>query len=268
MVVKKKPYYELPAGYVPPNSAPFIVSGSSPKWNWASVAAHHKLPDVWKDLIEFNFPTVAFEPTFQDKCAAVNWYLGERLKCVNTTLDGKNDRFEGAANGTIYIPKVVTNDVGRRAAKSVTSVLGDHLNCLNFVLGGVSIHPTFFHQVRRAILDGKIGIEVNPAGMDPGSEAPGRRPPPGARSRPGPGRSGGRRSPCPRCPARRPRWSGSTARPATSRRRSDPPAASARSGPRSRTARWYRRSARPCSEFRLWAPIPYRRHFSAGIFLP
>ncbi len=172
MVVKKRPVRELAAGYVPPNSDPFTVSGSSPEWNWASVAAHHKLPDVWADLILFNFPTVAYETSLQNKCAAVNWYLEERLKCVNKTADGNNYRFVGALSGTIYIPKVVTNDVGRRAVQSVMSVLGSpYLHYLNFVLDDVFIHPTFFHKVGTAILDGKIGISVNPAGMDPGSEA-------------------------------------------------------------------------------------------------
>lgn len=172
MVVKKRPIRELSVGYIPTNSMPFPVSGSSPKWTWESVAAHHKLPDVWKDLIEFNFPTVAYEMNMQNKCAAVNWYLEERLGCVNTTLDGNNYRFEGAKRGTIYIPKVVTNDVGRRAARSVMNALGSpYMHTLDFVLGDVFVHPTFFHKVGRAILDGKIGITVSPAGMDPASEA-------------------------------------------------------------------------------------------------
>lgn len=171
-MIIKKPVRDLPPNYVPPGGEPFVVSGSSPKWNWESVAAHHRLPDVWKDLIEFNFPTVAHETSLHDKCAAVNWYLGERLGCINKTTDGKSYRFEGALNGTVYIPKVVTNDVGVQAARSVMSVLvSPHLNSLNFVLGGVFVHPTFFHKVGRAILDAKMGIAVNPTGMDPGAEA-------------------------------------------------------------------------------------------------
>lgn len=171
MVIKKRPIRELPVGYIPPNSDPFIVSGSSPKWSWTSVAAHHKLPDVWADLIEFNFPTVRYETSFQNKCAAVNWYLEERVGCVKTT-DGENYSFEGATKGVIYIPKVVTNDVGRRAAKAVMSVLGSpYLHSLNFVLKDMLVYPTFFHKVGTAILDGKIGISVNPAKLDPGVEA-------------------------------------------------------------------------------------------------
>lgn len=177
MVIKKKPVRELPAGYVPPNSVPFTVSGSSPRWNWASVAAHHKLPDVWANLILFNFPTVAYETSFQNKCAAVNWLLEERVGCVNSA-DGQNYSFEGATKGVIYIPKVVTNEVGRRAAKSVLDVLSSpYLHYLNFVFddphsfNDVLVYPTFFHKVSAAILDGKIGIAVNPAGLDPGAEA-------------------------------------------------------------------------------------------------
>lgn len=177
MVIKKKPVRDLPAGYVPPNSDPFTVSGSSPKWNWASVAAHHKLADVWADLILFNFPTVAYETSLQNKCAAVNWYLEERVGCVNSN-DGQNYSFEGATKGIIYIPKVVTNDVGRRAAKSVLNVLGSpHLHSLNFVFddphsfNDIVVYPTFFHKVAAAILDGKIGIAVNPAALPSTAEA-------------------------------------------------------------------------------------------------
>lgn len=177
MVIKKKPARDLPAGYVPPNSDPFTVSGSSPKWNWASVAAHHKLPDVWADLILFNFPTVAYETSFNNKCAAVNWLLEERVGCVNST-DGVNYSFEGATKGVIHVPKVITNDVGRRAFKSVMNVLGSpHLHSLNFVFddphsfNDIVVYPTFFHRVAAAILDGKIGIAVDPAGLDSGAEA-------------------------------------------------------------------------------------------------
>jgi hypothetical protein len=177
VVIKKKPVRELPAGYVPPNSDPFPVSGSTPEWNWASVAAHHKLPDVWADLILFNFPTVAYETSFQNRCAAVNWLLEERVGCVNSK-DGVNYSFVGATKGVIYVPKVVTNDVGRRAAKSVMNVLGSpHLHSLNFVFddphsdNDIVVYPTFFHKVAAAILDGKIGIAVNPAELEAGAEA-------------------------------------------------------------------------------------------------
>jgi hypothetical protein len=173
VVIKKKPVKELPVGYVPPGGEKINVSNPGPlgAWNWARVATHYKLPDVWADLILFNFPTVAYETSFRNKCAAVNWYLEERVGCVNSA-DGQNYSFAGATIGDIYVPKVVTNDVGRRAFKSVMSVLGSpYLHYLNFVLDDVFIHPTFFHKVGTAILDGKIGISVNPPGMDPGSEA-------------------------------------------------------------------------------------------------
>lgn len=171
-MILKKPIKDLPPNYVPPGGQPFVVSGSAPKWNWESVAAHHKLPDVWKDLIEFNFPTVAHEKSLHDKCAATNWYLGERLKCVNKTADGKSYRFEGALNGTIYIPKAVTNDVGIQAARSVVTILRDpHLRSLDFVFGDVFLHSDFFERVREAILGGKMGIAVNKEGMAKGAEA-------------------------------------------------------------------------------------------------
>ncbi len=110
--------------------------------------------------------------TIQHKCEAVNWYMEERVGCVNTSADGKNYRFEGATKGVVYIPKVVTNDVGRRAARSIMNVLGSpYLNYLDFVLDDLLVYPTFFHKVGQAILDGKIGISVNPAGMSPGAEA-------------------------------------------------------------------------------------------------
>jgi hypothetical protein len=171
MVIKKKPVRDLPRGYVPPGGVPFDVAGTAPAWDWKSVAKHHGLKDVWKDLIEFNFPTVAYETSFRDKCAAVNWFLEDRVGC-NVSLDGQNYSFQGATKRYIYVPTVVTNDVGERAARSVLAVLGSpFVNAIQFVLDGMFIHPRFFHRVGEAILDGKIGIAVNPSGLEDTAEA-------------------------------------------------------------------------------------------------
>ncbi len=171
MVTKKKPVRELPKGYMPAGGIPLYVAGTSPAWNREKVAAQFGLSDVWKDLIEFNFPTVAYETSFQDKCAAVNWYLEERVGCTKSH-DGTNYSFEGAGIGIIYVPSVVSDDVGRRAAKSVLDVLGSpYVHHIDFVLGSMFIHPTFFHKVGHAVLDGKIGLAVNPRGLSPSAEA-------------------------------------------------------------------------------------------------
>jgi hypothetical protein len=177
MVMKKKPVRDLPKGYVPSGGVKFDVSGTSPRWNWQTVAEKHGLKDVWKDLIEFNFPTVAYERDFQDKCAAVNWLLEDRVGCT-VSHDGKNYSFENARIGYIYVPTVVTNDVGVRAARSVLAVLGSpFVNDIDFILiskfnkSRMFIHPRFFRDVAHALLDGKMGIAVNPGGIDHHAEA-------------------------------------------------------------------------------------------------
>lgn len=103
MILTKKPVKQLPNPYVPAGGVRMYVAGSSPRWSWTSVAQSLGLGDVWKDLIEFNFPTVAHEQSFNDKCKAVNWYLAERVGCMKST-DGQNYSFEGAKPGFIYVP--------------------------------------------------------------------------------------------------------------------------------------------------------------------
>jgi hypothetical protein len=62
------------------------------------------LADVWKDLIEFNFPNVVHEKSHDDKCRAVNWMLETRVGCTFSN-DGKNYSFQGASPGYIFVPK-------------------------------------------------------------------------------------------------------------------------------------------------------------------
>jgi hypothetical protein len=104
MVLKKKPIQELAASYVPANGVPKYVAGASPALSWTSIASEFGLKDVWKDLIEFNFPNVKQEKSFDDKCRAVNWMLETRVGCTKSN-DGKNYSFEGASPGLIYVPK-------------------------------------------------------------------------------------------------------------------------------------------------------------------
>lgn len=104
MVLKKKPLFDLAESFVPINGIPKYVAGSSPALSWTSVASELGLKDVWKDLIEFNFPNVAKEKSFDDKCRAVNWLLEQRVGCMQSK-DGKNYSFEGASPGFIYVPK-------------------------------------------------------------------------------------------------------------------------------------------------------------------
>jgi hypothetical protein len=80
------------------------VAGSSPALSWTSIASELGLKDVWKELIEYNFPNVTYEKSFDDKCRAVNWLLESRVGCTKTN-DGKNYSFEGADPGFIYVPK-------------------------------------------------------------------------------------------------------------------------------------------------------------------
>jgi len=104
MILKKTPLQELPNPYIPANAERKYVNGSSPAMSWNSVATDLGLADVWKDLIEFNFPNVAQEKSFDDKCRAVNWLLETRVGCTKSN-DGKNYSFEGANPGYIYVPK-------------------------------------------------------------------------------------------------------------------------------------------------------------------
>jgi hypothetical protein len=162
MIIKKKPAKELPKGYVPPGGFPLQVGGPGSPWTWEKVAAHYGLSDVWSQLIEYNFPTVVHEKSFQDKCAAVNYYLEERVGCKNSK-DGKNYTFDGASPGYIYVP-TAPEDVGLKAAKRVLSILGSpYVHYIDFVLGDMFIHSTFFHKVGKAILKGKIAIVVDSA---------------------------------------------------------------------------------------------------------
>jgi hypothetical protein len=103
MILKKKPATDLPNPYVPPGAEQKYVAGS-PASSWTSIASELGLNDVWKDLIEFNFPNVAQEKSLDDKCRAVNWLLETRVGCTQSK-DGKNYSFEGAQPGYIYVPK-------------------------------------------------------------------------------------------------------------------------------------------------------------------
>lgn len=103
MILTKKPDVELSNAFVPPNGEKRYVA-SSPLQSWNSIASELSLPDVWKDLIEFNFPNVAHEKSFDDKCRAVNWLLEKRVGCTHSN-DGKNYSFAGANPGFIYVPK-------------------------------------------------------------------------------------------------------------------------------------------------------------------
>jgi hypothetical protein len=111
MIMKKKPSLELNANFVPPNAEPRYVASGSPAPSWASLASELGLKDVWKDLIEFNFPNVAYEKTFDDKCRAVNWLLETRVGCTHSN-DGKNYSFAGANPGYIYVPKKAVTPKG------------------------------------------------------------------------------------------------------------------------------------------------------------
>jgi hypothetical protein len=104
VILKKKPLKDLAQPYVPANGVPKYVGGSSPALSWTSVASELGLKDVWKDLIEFNFPNVAQEKSLDDKCRAVNWLLETRVGCTKSN-DGQNYSFEGANPGLIYVPK-------------------------------------------------------------------------------------------------------------------------------------------------------------------
>jgi hypothetical protein len=103
MILKKKPLVELSKTFVPLNGELHYVAGS-PAPSWTSLASELGLKDVWKDLIEFNFPNVAHEKSHDDKCRAVNWLLETRVGCKKSN-DGKNYSFEGASPGFIYVPK-------------------------------------------------------------------------------------------------------------------------------------------------------------------
>jgi hypothetical protein len=103
MILKKRPLVELPATFVPSSGELRYVAGS-PAPSWTSLASELGLKDVWKDLIEFNFPNVAHEQSLDDKCRAVNWLLETRVGC-SQSKDGKNYSFEGASPGFIYVPK-------------------------------------------------------------------------------------------------------------------------------------------------------------------
>src|SRR5262245_55710625 len=103
VVLKKKPLYELAEAYVPANGVRKYVGSSSPALSWTSIASEMGLKDVWKDLIEFNFPNVSHEKSHDDKCRAVNWLLETRVGCTRSN-DGKNYSFEGASPGFIYVP--------------------------------------------------------------------------------------------------------------------------------------------------------------------
>jgi hypothetical protein len=70
--------------------------------SWESIARAHNL-DTWA-LIEFNFPVVRRETSFQIKCRMVNWLLRNHVGCSRSS-DGKNYRFDSADNpGYVYIP--------------------------------------------------------------------------------------------------------------------------------------------------------------------
>ena len=103
MILKKKPVRDLSEPFVPANGVLKYVAGTSPAFSWASIASELGLSDVWKDLIEFNFPNVAYEKSHDDKCRAVNWLLETRVGCTKSK-DGKNYSFEGANPGYIYVP--------------------------------------------------------------------------------------------------------------------------------------------------------------------
>lgn len=111
MVLKKAPLYELQNPYVPTDSERKYVGAASPPMSWTSVASELGLGDVWKDLIEFNFPNVAHEKSQDDKCRAVNWMLETRVGCT-LSKDGKNYSFAGANPGYIYVPKKKTSPTG------------------------------------------------------------------------------------------------------------------------------------------------------------
>lgn len=104
MILKKQPVQGLSSQFVPANSDPKFVGGTSPAMSWTSVASELGLGDVWKDLIEFNFPNVVHEISHEDKCRAVNWMLETRVGCTHSN-DGKNYSFAGAKPGFIFVPQ-------------------------------------------------------------------------------------------------------------------------------------------------------------------
>jgi hypothetical protein len=99
MPIEREPRDPLPSGYVPPGGIPYQVKDGD---DWATLASKAGIDNAWA-LIEYNFKTLS--------PSEVNWYLHNRVGCVQTTQDGKNWIFSsGAAPGKIHFPPKRKND--------------------------------------------------------------------------------------------------------------------------------------------------------------
>jgi hypothetical protein len=91
-MIIKAPTKPLPSGYRPTGSQPYKVKDSD---TWWTLSVKSGVDPWW--LIQYNFET-------RDP-GEVNWYLMNRVGCVNKTPNGKNFRFSSAAKpGIIYLP--------------------------------------------------------------------------------------------------------------------------------------------------------------------
>lgn len=173
-----EPHFKLdrmqkPTGPMPPWPRPGTrrtvrVGGAD---TWGSIATGWAVGDVW-DLISWNFGTATKEePTPRE----VNWFMHHFIGCWRATSDGKNFRFIEADPGFIHIPPLgwSRNVPGlpfhTMVALAISKIVPNY-PVLSFA--PFAVEPRDLFHVRRALHDGLLGAQVDPALADPAQYNP------------------------------------------------------------------------------------------------
>ncbi|MBI3281292.1 MAG: hypothetical protein HYZ57_15765 [Acidobacteria bacterium] len=124
--------------------------------NWWNLATKYGRTDAW-EIIEFNFRTR--DPR------QVNWYLEFYVGCKAAAADGLNFRFDSADSpGIIYIPPsswTPSEDLALRR-EVAWALSGPVVARLNVTHAGYFIRGTTLAAIANRVLDGEIGVIVDP----------------------------------------------------------------------------------------------------------
>ena len=151
----KPPVSLVPRNYTPANGHKYPVQLGD---NWSTLAAGVGL-SAW-DLIRYNYPRIPTD--LQLAAKEVNWYLENYVGCTLLTPDQRNYRF--SPPGEIWLPNAaVALTPDQIATNLVLSILrGPPIRQMNFGVGFLIISSTYYEDIAKAIVAGKIVIKVNP----------------------------------------------------------------------------------------------------------
>jgi hypothetical protein len=152
----KPPTNLVPRTYTPANGHKHRVQICD---SWTTLATGAGM-SAW-DLIRYNYPRIPSD--LQLAAKEVNWYLENYAGCTLLTPDQRNYRF--GPPGEIWLPNAaVALTPDQVATNLVLATLRDPaIRQMNFAVGFLFISSTYYEDIAKAIVAGKIVVKIDPA---------------------------------------------------------------------------------------------------------